>query len=221
MDLHSAAGWLLVVAYVSLVVEMVWFALPSEASTLQVFAGDVEPSADRLGVAQRRTAIDKLVRYLVPTMIGVALFVWPLLVVLWPRLFRVARPLVEAPRVAAVWTGLAIILAGRMLTLAGVVQLRRRHRRGDHQLQSCGVFGLSRNPILLGMFLFYIGNCVWLPAPILWGGFLLYAWNMHARVLMEESYLLARLGADYRSYQARVPRYVGMPRARAEQHEES
>ena len=67
---------------------------------------------------------------------------------------------------------------------------------------------MVRNPGLVGMYAFYLGLCFLFPCVVLFVGLAPYVWNMHARVLMEESHLGSRFGAAYESYTARVPRYL-------------
>lgn len=215
MSLQDWSGWLLLAAYLSLLLEMTLFALPSEASTLQLFTGEAEPGDQRLAEARRRPAWVKALCYLLPTALGVLCFLLPLAVLFWPPLAELLLPLPDWPAVMTAG-GLGLILAGRLLCTVAVFQLRRQHRRGQHELQPKGLFRFTRNPILLGMYLFYLGNCLWLPSPFLAAGFWLYTWNMHRRVLMEEDFLSARLGAAYRAYLAAVPRYLGIPRRGSE-----
>ncbi len=212
MNLEGVAGWLLLAAYLSLILEMTVFAIPSEASTLQLMTGETAVGSQRLASARRRTVAAKLLRYLLPTAIGVTLFLLPLAVACWPAV-RPWTLVVAAESRTGVVAGLALILAGRLLTFTAVLHLRRRLRGGEHRLQRGGIFGVSRNPILVGMYLFYLGNCLWLPTPLLWAGFVLYVINMHRRVLMEEGFLEARFGADYIGYRSAVPRYVGFRRS--------
>lgn len=212
VSLDGLPGWLLVLAYASLALELTVFALPSEASTLQLFTGDVEAGDVRLAGARQRSRWAKVWCYLLPTAISVALFVMPLIVAVVPALAVILLPIELLVSPVGIWSGLAMIFAGRVLTSVAVFQLRRRHRRDWHDLQPSGLFRVTRNPILVGMYLFYLGNCVWLPSPILWAGFFLYAWNMHQRVLMEEDFLRARMGAAYATYLESVPRYFGWPR---------
>ena len=68
-------------AYGTLVIELTAFPIPSEASTLDLLTrnrDDVE-SSDSLSLARNRTLVDKTFRFLLPTTIGVALFLLPLL----------------------------------------------------------------------------------------------------------------------------------------------
>lgn len=215
MNLENLPGWLLLSAYLSLALEMTVFAVPSEASTLQILTGEAETGGGELAAARRRSTLFKLFCYLLPTALGVVLFVLPLVVTIAPVSRGWILALTDEDSTLVV-VGLVMILIGRIVTELAVHQLRGGMRQDYQPLQRNGLFGLSRNPILVGMYLFYLGNCVWLTSPLLWAGFLLYTFNMHRRVLMEEGFLRARFGEEYLTYVASVPRYVGLLRSSSE-----
>jgi protein-S-isoprenylcysteine O-methyltransferase Ste14 len=200
-------------AYASLVLELVVFPIPSEASTYQLFFTEAEGAGAAVARARRRPWGVKLFRYLLPTALGVALFLVPPVAVFVPALVEHLWPLpaLRTPLFAA--AGVALLVAGRALTLASVLQLRRRHGH-DVVFAAVGLFRWSRNPGLVGMYAFYLGNCLLFPCVVLFAGFVPYVLNMHQRVRMEESQLVGRLGAEYEAYLARVPRYLppGVPR---------
>ena len=121
--------------------------------------------------------------------------------------------------------GGVVVLAGEALRLwavhhIGVISRTRSERLGP--LISSGPFALVRNPL-------YIGNIA------LWCGFALSAGQIrlalpvaailaleyHAIVRWEEGLLASRIGAPYREYLARVPRWLplmpsGSPRSATE-----
>lgn len=208
---------LVLVAYASLVVELVAFPIPSEASTYQLLLGtepDVAPG-DALARARGRAVATKLLVYLAPTALGVALFLLPLLLVVEPSAIRWLLPLppLDAPHARWAphvrWLGAALVVAGRALTFTSVLQLRRARRESGFSVR--GLFRFSRNPGLVGMYAFYLGLAFLFPCAALFAGLIPYVWNMHRRVLMEESQLVRALGDDYRAYLARVPRYLPAP----------
>jgi protein-S-isoprenylcysteine O-methyltransferase Ste14 len=203
----NALDVLVLLAYVSLVVELVVFPIPSEASTLQLLAARRTNCRDALGIARRRPLWQKALRYFVPTAIGVVLFVLPLVAVLVPSVRQSLGFFAAAPRAIAA-IGAALVVAGRLTTFTSVLQLRRARRT---QQQPGGWFVVSRNPGLLGMYAFYVGLCCVYPNPWLWLGAQLYVANMHQRVRMEEAHQAARQGASWRRYAARVPRYLPLP----------
>ncbi len=196
-------------AYVSLIVELVFFPIPSEASTFQIFfkggAGSAEHDVS-LDRARRRALGGKLLFYLLPTGLCVLLFLLPLALLAHPPLRDRLGPVPALETSGWVAAGIALVLAGRALTFTSVLQLRRHKRDGT--LGAAGLFERSRNPGLVGMYLCYMGNALLFPCVVLLAGILPYVWNMHQRVLMEEEHLARSLGSEYKSYLDRVPRYL-------------
>lgn len=204
------AGVILLVAYASLVLELVVFHVPSEASTFQVFARDPadgsDPAHDALAFARTRARSVKVVVYLLPTAAGVLCFLVPPVAALFPGVRGVLLPIDELARMEVRLAGIATVVVGRIVTFSSVLQMRRRQAAGA--LQPDGLFRWSRNPGLVGMYAFYAGASLMTPCVVLFIGFVPYLWNMHRRVLMEESHLERSLGAPYAEYLAQVPRYV-------------
>ena len=193
-------------AYGSLLVELVVFPIPSEASTLQLLMAsddDRTAAADRLQHARRRSLSVKVLRFFLPTAAGVVLWLLPLLCVFVPSvgetIGRADVPLLVVP-------GILLVALGRAVTFTSVLQLRAQRRRAG---APGWLFRRSRNPGLVGMFTCYFGLCCLCPSPLLWFGMPLYFANMHGRVRLEEAHQEARLGERWREYAARVPRYVG------------
>lgn len=112
---------------------------------------------------------------------------------------------------ALTWAGAGIVCAGEALRLwavrhIGVVSRTRIDRSGP--LVSTGPFAYVRNPLYLGNVALWAGfavaaRLVWL-APLI---VLLLAFAYHAIVRWEEALLESRVGAPYREYAARVPRW--------------
>jgi protein-S-isoprenylcysteine O-methyltransferase Ste14 len=195
---------LVVLGYASLVVELVLLPVPSEASTWQLFRPQTA-SSDELRRAQSLPAALKLIAYLAPTALGVALFLLPLAVALVPAL-RAELPWSLEPAGWLAAAGLWLTASGRALTIKTALGLRRQRRRGG--LRQHGLFSWSRNPGLVGMYAFYLGNCALCPSLVLLLGLPLYMWNMHRRVRLEESHLQGAHGPVYSDYRQRVPRYL-------------
>jgi protein-S-isoprenylcysteine O-methyltransferase Ste14 len=120
------------------------------------------------------------------------------------------------PSTLLIAIGVAITAAGETIRLwavhhIGVISRTRSERLGP--LVDSGPFALVRNPLYLGNIALWAGFAItarllWL-APLI---VLLLAFEYHAIVRWEERLLEARMGAPYRDYQARVPRWI--PRAR-------
>lgn len=148
----------------------------------------------------------KFLVYLLPTALGVVLFLVPLAAVFLPEIIGALLPLEALQRDEIRVAGVLVVICGRLLTFWSVLQLRARRAAGH--LQPSGLFRLSRNPGLVGMYLFYLGNCLIFPCVVLFLGFVPYVVNMHRRVLMEESHLSRRIGTRYDRYRGSVPRYL-------------
>jgi protein-S-isoprenylcysteine O-methyltransferase Ste14 len=197
-------------AYASLALELSVFAVPSEASTRQLVASSPsdEPDGD-LDAARGRSKIEKLLRFGLPTVLGVALFLVPIVLVFLPERIEYVWPISALQTTWLPWLGVGLIVAGRGLTLRAAMRLRRRSaQQVTRQLEFDGVFRFTRNPILVGMYLFYLGNCCVFPCVVLVAGLAPYVLYMHARVRMEEGYLARELGEPYEAYLRRVPRYL-------------
>lgn len=202
----NAIDLVVVCAYASLLVELVVFPIPSEASTWQLVGAQgagATSAGDELQRARQRPLLQKLLRYFVPTALGVLLWLLPLVCVFVPvvgeALWCTRMPWLVAP-------GLVLLVAGRVLTFVSVLQLRAQRRRGGGP---GWLFRRSRNPGLVGMFTCYLGLCCLFGSPLLWLGLPLYVANMHGRVRMEEAHLAVRLGAAWTEYVRSVPRYLG------------
>ena len=214
----TPVSWLILTAYASLVVELVVFPIPSEASTFQLlFKSESEgerSGQSQLGRARERSLIAKLCFYTLPTALGIALFLIPLAALPYPELIERLFPVNALERPSVLWSGAALVAIGRLLTFVSVLQLRGHKRTGN--LSAQGLFTHSRNPGLVGMYVFYLGNALIFPCLMLFFGFVPYVLNMHRRVLMEESHLARELGSDYRVYLESVPRYIPLSKAKRE-----
>lgn len=195
----------LLAAYASLIVEITCFPIPSEASVVQLMGRSEDTGETALAAARSADVSSKVLRFLVPTALCVALFALPLVVACWPESRRLLAPWTAAQ---LQWPGVAVVLLGRATTFCSVLQLRAAKRRGE---LPAGLFTFSRNPGLVGMFVMYIGLCLAVGGPWLWLGAPLYFWNMHGRVRLEESDLQARHADTWSRYAVDVPRYLALP----------
>ena len=119
----------------------------------------------------------------------------------------------EAPPSAVLTgTGVAITAIGELIRLWGVhhigaISRTRSDRLGP--LVASGPFALLRNPLYVGNIALWAGfaltaRLVWLAPAIL----VLLGLEYHAIVRWEETLLASRRGEEYRSYAARVPRWL-------------
>jgi protein-S-isoprenylcysteine O-methyltransferase Ste14 len=127
------------------------------------------------------------------------------------------------PSTAWMVAGVLITAAGELLRLWGVHHIgtisRTRSDRLGPLIES-GPFARTRNPLYIGNIALWIGfaltaRLLWLAPLIL----LLLGLEYHAIVRWEERLLESRLGPAYRSYTARVPRWVPLRGTRKERKE--
>lgn len=109
--------------------------------------------------------------------------------------------------------GLALLVLALIWVLVAQLQMGDSWRIGIDEkstslLVQNGLFGVSRNPIFLGMLIMLIGMLLILPTAatlvITVLGFVL----IHVQVRLEEAFLLEKYGEDYRNYQMNVRRWI-------------
>ncbi|MEO0438738.1 MAG: methyltransferase [Pseudomonadota bacterium] len=212
MDLVSIASAVVILAYLSLALELVIIPVPSAVSAIALI------NSER---AQGQSWTRQF-RWLFPALVNIAVFAVPLL----QSCFWLGQVLVQSDGadpaanareglpIAALFLGTLLVAVGRSLTVSVALAMRSSKALGlmngtlELPLQDRGVFQYRRNPGLLGMYLFALG--VLMLKPSLWFalGFGHYIWHMHRRILMEEDYLVDRFGRDYEAYLDRTRRYV-------------
>lgn len=110
---------------------------------------------------------------------------------------------------------LAIVLmgAGFAAVLFSMPALgRRSFGREAGELNTAGLYRYSRNPQLVGGFLFILGYALLWPS---WQGMLWASLWMPISALMvrgEEQHLERVFGQEYRDYCAKTPRFIGWPK---------
>ena len=119
-----------------------------------------------------------------------------------------------SPNGSALAAGLAFVALGFALA---AFSARAFHRAGTdvmpgrpaNALVTTGPYRITRNPIYIGMTLVYFGLSIVMTS--IWALLLLIPVLVILQrgvVIPEEAYLKRRFGADYRKYQARVPRWL-------------
>ena len=106
--------------------------------------------------------------------------------------------------------GVVLIVLGRIVTLYSVLTIRsgNRQREESFLLHTTGLFRWSRNPGLVGMYLFIVGLWLAMPSLAMAGGIVVYVVYMDFKVHMEEDFLLNQFGQEYANYRNRTGRYL-------------
>lgn len=103
------------------------------------------------------------------------------------------------------WAGIIVYLLGNVLLIASVINFARPSKSGLHKR---GLYALSRNPMYLAYFLYFIG-CVFLTRSfVLFGMVLLFQISAHRIILAEERWCLESFGTEYQQYMREVRRYI-------------
>ena len=111
--------------------------------------------------------------------------------------------------------GLALIVIGEAVRLAGVAAagtVTRRRSRGVQRLVTYGIFAWARNPLYIGNFLIWMGfvtisGVLWfLPIAVL-----LFALEYELIVRYEEGVLESIFGREYLDYKQETPRWIPRP----------
>jgi len=111
--------------------------------------------------------------------------------------------------------GLALIVIGEAIRLAGVAAagtVTRRRSRNVQRLVTYGIFAWARNPLYIGNFLIWMGFVVisgvmwFLPIAIL-----LFAIEYTLIVAYEEGVLESIFGQEYLDYKKTTPRWIPRP----------
>jgi protein-S-isoprenylcysteine O-methyltransferase Ste14 len=152
-----------------------------------------------------------------------AVFVLGLLLLYLPwQLLQVEQEIAELLRPLTTYGGGLLFLAGAALTFSGAYYLVRRGEGTPlpfdppHRLVVAGPYAHLQHPMLLGVLLMAGGQALWVQSLILglYALLLIALANLYV-VYIEEPVLEKRFGADYRAYQAAVPRWFPFPRRRA------
>jgi protein-S-isoprenylcysteine O-methyltransferase Ste14 len=191
-------------AYGSLLLELLLVPVPSVASAVQL-ARQSRAGGD--GGIRRRL---REVFHFFPVVLNIAVFLLPFTQALKALLDGQSTTLTGS---IASW-GVLLVLSGRFLTVASALALRSqampRLTQGELHapLHERGVFRFSRNPGLVGMYLFAAGLLTLKPSLWFALGLAHYVWHMHRKVTIEEGHLEQRLGREYAIYAGRTRRYV-------------
>jgi protein-S-isoprenylcysteine O-methyltransferase Ste14 len=133
-----------------------------------------------------------------------------------PVPFLLVPLLVPAQQTQAGWiAGIALIVIGELLRIAGVSAagtVTRRRSRDVQRLVTYGIFGWVRNPLYVGNLLIWIGFMV--GSGVLWFvpvAVVLFAVEYSLIVRYEEGVLESIFGQEFLDYKARTSRWIPAP----------
>ena len=109
--------------------------------------------------------------------------------------------------------GVIIMIIGVIILIVTTIQLNKDLIFGlsdsqEHQLQTTGIYSISRHPFYLGFILILFSSCLLYPNPLNIIAFL-GAWFIHHFIMIEEEkFLESQYSEEYRRYKKRVKRYL-------------
>ena len=209
--------YILIITYTSIVYEIAVLPVPSVASTYQLlFINKVDAAVikyDQDGLlrnVRKLPLVSKIILLLVPTAVSVLNYCFPLSLYFLPDTWVQNIIISELQTQFVMIAAILLIVTGRILAIKSVLNIRLQNTQenDDFDLKTNGLFGYSRNPILVGMYLTYGGIFLLVPNWITIVGFLIYAANMHFRILLEEDFLRSLFGAKFSVYLDKTRRYL-------------
>ena len=152
--------------------------------------------------------VGKLFRF---TLIATALIV--LAFSLSESLYNLLMPIPWLDSSLLIGVGLALLASALIWVLVAQIQMGDSWRIGidektNSPLVQHGLFGVSRNPIFLGMLVMLVGLLFAIPTAATLIVTLLGFALIHIQVRLEEPFLLDKYGEAYRVYQKRVRRWL-------------
>lgn len=132
---------------------------------------------------------------------------------LWPDAYQYLGPLRRLEVSWLRWVGVTLMLLSLTWTVLAQAQMGGSWRIGidnKHRtpLVQTGVFGLSRNPIFLGMMLTLLGLFLAIPNVVTLLTFVLGVVLIQIQVRLEEEFLARTHGEDYTKYRRHVRRWI-------------
>ncbi len=208
---------LVCIGYLSLAIELLFFPVPSVASTYQLVNNETRSSNQtetkgKIGQIKQQNSIYKFVVLVVPAAINILVFLLPLVILFVPGSSEYLQ-LIYQQTVIASMVGLGLIGLGRFITFSSVLQIRKNNQQKaeNFSLKVKGWFSKSRNPGLVGMYIFGLGLIILFPSIFMIAGFVFYLGFMHFKVLLEEDFLYQYYGSKYMNYKTKTARYL-LPR---------
>lgn len=178
------------VYYLSILLELYGLAVPSPASTYQI--------------VQKQKAN----RFLIGIWSAIALlaFILPLISMVL-SFFKIPFMQISNNELVLIFSMILIVI-GRTFTLWGTLNIREHLQKSNFSILATGIFAISRHPIATGLIISLFGfNLAFLDV-FLAVLSILFITNMHYKVLIEERLLLRENKQGYAKYKKQTPRYL-------------
>lgn len=112
---------------------------------------------------------------------------------------------IKAAPAALFYAGAAVYSAGLILLAVSIVNFASPSESGINQ---SGLYRLSRNPMYVAYFIFFLGCALLTQSWLLLGFVIIFQGSSHFIIRSEERWCLAQFGDAYRQYMKKVRRYL-------------
>lgn len=110
--------------------------------------------------------------------------------------------------ICMLFVGVGVVFFTLAILKLGTFSLRVGLAKNNTALRTTGIYGISRNPMLFGLYLMSIGSAIYVQNPINWM-LVIIALTIHHKIIRtEEVYMANRFGEDWLEYRNKVPRYI-------------
>lgn len=190
------------ILYVSLLLELNFFHVPSVANTHVFFTDNLNIINDynKYQYVFKWNKQQKFLFLLIPHLLNIIAFFTPLLLAFF----------IEKEWSFFIVFGVLLAIIGRVISFYAMLQIRKNNsqQNKDFTLHTKGIFSISRNPIQLGMYIFYIGLITIISHWILIFTLLFYFLYNDFRIKIEEDFLEVKFKELYKNYKLKTRRYL-------------
>jgi protein-S-isoprenylcysteine O-methyltransferase Ste14 len=199
-----------VIAYLLIIVELVFFPIPSEVSTVAILSRKKRSDYPHRGKKQKLSQMVYLAYVVVSSIVVLCIFCIPIAWVFWSPIDQWLLPLKIGNSFLFKLLGLIAIAAGSFISFWAVIELHAFIGTNPtrNRLKTNGIYSGSRNPITLGNSIIYIGFVFTVPTWVMIVGFIIYCFHIDHKIKMEEKNLESKFGSTFRDYKKKVGRYL-------------
>jgi protein-S-isoprenylcysteine O-methyltransferase Ste14 len=101
--------------------------------------------------------------------------------------------------------GLCLLIMSLVMYGVSIVQFARPNGAG---LNTSGLYGISRNPMYVAFFFWFLGGCMLTRSWLLLAILMVFQVSVHFMILAEERWCREKFGEPYEEYMKKVRRYL-------------
>ena len=210
----SLLDWTILIIYASFAIDLLGIPVPSIASTQQLFFPENEARQKKeennlLLKVRGWSIITKIFFLFLPSAIGMITYLLPLFVIVIPFLENIFGNFPTSYNSPFILIGVLLAILGRCLAIGAALNIRKNNSQSgkDFSLKTKNIFSFSRNPILLGLHLTFLGLLFLYPVKAMFIGGAIFVSNMHFRIILEEHFLMDKFGQPFEEYRKKTKRY--------------